>query len=520
MSSHDDLPGRMSQTHDLNDLQRRVQRESSACGTSSRFTSFVVFNQKIRSLPLRYLRHGFIALSIPAALVAGTVLPAAQPKKVIAPVAAAYAVQSGLTAYQGDGVVAGEAVDDEFVFSEGSSSLGSPSNTPYAPVAVGVANLRQGPGTSFARVAKLSQGQTVRLLGRSKDWYKVQTKNGTTGWLHTEVVDVSSKVSNKLTVISAKNQSASKVKIAKTTDSNVNLRGGPGTGHEIVTKLQEGVKVEVLGQQEGWFKVATPNGTVGWVTDDYLKVQAAVVAEAPAAKPAAKPAANGAIVAQINDSRVNLRKGPDTQFRSYGKMAEGTSVTVLGRNGDWVQVRSPKGTVGWVAVDLVTVPVATNEIPVVTDVPALPKVEAKPVVEAGPPAAAVSAPSAAASHEAAGIALQFVGTRYVYGGASPRGFDCSGLTQYVYRQLGVSLPHKASLQFSTRYGQRVSMNDLAPGDLVFFKNTAGRGITHVSLYVGNGMMVSANTPRTGVQYVSIYSRYWQSHYAGAIRPFR
>ncbi len=188
MSSHDDLPGRMSQTHDLNDLQRRVQREAS-CGTSSRFTSFVVLNQKIRSLPLRYLRHGFIALSIPAALVAGTVLPTAQPKMGIAPVAAAFAVQSGLAAYQGDGAVADEAADNEFVFSEGSSALGSPSNTPYAPVAVGVANLRQGPGTSFARVAKLSQGQTVRLLGRSKDWYKVQTRNGTTGWLHTEVVN-------------------------------------------------------------------------------------------------------------------------------------------------------------------------------------------------------------------------------------------------------------------------------------------------------------------------------------------
>jgi cell wall-associated NlpC family hydrolase len=90
----------------------------------------------------------------------------------------------------------------------------------------------------------------------------------------------------------------------------------------------------------------------------------------------------------------------------------------------------------------------------------------------------------------------------------------------VYRQLGISLPHKASMQFSTRYGQKVGFGDLAAGDLVFFANTAGRGITHVALYVGNGMMVSANTPRTGVQYVSINSNYWRSHYAGAIRPFR
>ena len=56
------------------------------------------------------------------------------------------------------------------------------------------------------------------------------------------------------------------------------------------------------------------------------------------------------------------------------------------------------------------------------------------------------------------------------------------------------------------------------GDLVFFASTAGRGITHVGLYVGGGRMVTANSPRTGVQLQSIHSHYWLSHFAGAIRP--
>jgi cell wall-associated NlpC family hydrolase len=126
------------------------------------------------------------------------------------------------------------------------------------------------------------------------------------------------------------------------------------------------------------------------------------------------------------------------------------------------------------------------------------------------------------SHDAAELALQHVGARYRYGGASPRGFDCSGLTMYVYAQLGVELPHKASAQINERFGQRIAaIEELAPGDLVFFQRTTrARGITHVALYVGDGMMVSANSPKTGVQHVSIHGAYWQSRFAGGLRPYR
>ncbi len=93
---------------------------------------------------------------------------------------------------------------------------------------------------------------------------------------------------------------------------------------------------------------------------------------------------------------------------------------------------------------------------------------------------------------------------------------------YVYQQLGVKLPHRASAQLNDRYGQRIQgLEELAPGDLVFFKRTTkARGITHVALYVGDGMMVSANSPRTGVQHVSIHSSYWRSRFAGGLRPYR
>ena len=155
--------------------------------------------------------------------------------------------------------------------------------------------------------------------------------------------------------------------------------------------------------------------------------------------------------------------------------------------------------------------------------------EAAPAPEAAPAAEAAAAPVAAPVEDegarleargirAADIARTLVGSRYRYGAAGPRAFDCSGLTLYIYRQLGITLPHKARSQFNARYGTIIrSMNDLKPGDLVFYKNTAGRGITHAAIYVGNGKMVTANSPRQGVRLSSIHDSYWRRHWAGGLR---
>ena len=87
-----------------------------------------------------------------------------------------------------------------------------------------------------------------------------------------------------------------------------------------------------------------------------------------------------------------------------------------------------------------------------------------------------------------GIAERYLGTPYVWGGASPSGFDCSGLTMYVYAQVGVSLPHSSYAQYGM--GVPVSQSNLQPGDLVFFY-----GLGHVGIYIGGGQYIHA--PHTG-----------------------
>ena len=108
-----------------------------------------------------------------------------------------------------------------------------------------------------------------------------------------------------------------------------------------------------------------------------------------------------------------------------------------------------------------------------------------------------------------GIAMQYLGTPYVWGGASPAGFDCSGFTMYVYGRMGVSLPHNAAAQYG--YGSPVSSGDLQPGDLVFFD-----GLGHVGLYIGGGQFIHA--PHTGdVVKISSISGWYASTYVGARR---
>jgi cell wall-associated NlpC family hydrolase len=125
--------------------------------------------------------------------------------------------------------------------------------------------------------------------------------------------------------------------------------------------------------------------------------------------------------------------------------------------------------------------------------------------------ASTPAPTAPASGKAA-IAVRYamaqIGKSYVYGAAGPDSFDCSGLTMMAWQQAGVSLPHSAASQMS--YGTPVSSSQLQPGDLVFYYSP----VSHVGMYIGNGMIVHAANPGDGVTTAPVNSM----PYSGAVRP--
>lgn len=113
-----------------------------------------------------------------------------------------------------------------------------------------------------------------------------------------------------------------------------------------------------------------------------------------------------------------------------------------------------------------------------------------------------------------GLALKYRGWRYVWGGSSPAtGFDCSGFTQWVFGQFGVSLPRTSFAQWNA--GPHVALANLAPGDLVFF-TTYGVFANHVGIYLGNDQFISAATPSQGVIVQSLNTSYWQSAFDGGV----
>ncbi|HEY3765551.1 MAG TPA: NlpC/P60 family protein [Gaiellales bacterium] len=108
-------------------------------------------------------------------------------------------------------------------------------------------------------------------------------------------------------------------------------------------------------------------------------------------------------------------------------------------------------------------------------------------------------------------ALQQIGVPYVWGGASPQGFDCSGLVMWLYAHHDVALPHFAASQY--HLGPPVAKADLRPGDLVFFNH-----LDHVAMYIGNGWVVQA--PHTGdwVRMTPFSLKWFQTTYVGAMQP--
>lgn len=115
-------------------------------------------------------------------------------------------------------------------------------------------------------------------------------------------------------------------------------------------------------------------------------------------------------------------------------------------------------------------------------------------------------------------AQSLLGTKYVSGGESPRGFDCSGFVKYVYSFAGVKLARTAADQASN--GVHVDKSSLQPGDLVFFSYYGSKGIGHSGIYLGNNKFIHAENRAKGVVITDINSSYYLKNYKGARRVLR
>lgn len=201
------------------------------------------------------------------------------------------------------------------------------------------------------------------------------------------------------------------------------------------------------------------------------------------------PRSNALSSGTVAASALNMRSGPGTGYRIIATLARGTYGTVLSQSNGWYKISTSRGT-GWVFGSYF-------------------RVGGTATVSAAAPASNI-----------ASIARSLVGRPYVYGATGPYAFDCSGFTQYVFRQAGISISRTTETQYYTRGTRIRSYSGLQAGDLVFFANTYKPGISHVGIYLGNGQMVHAGSSKTGVNITNINYAYWTSRFAGGIRAYR
>ncbi len=260
------------------------------------------------------------------------------------------------------------------------------------------------------------------------------------------------------------------------TGSSVRMRSGPSTTSSILTMLDTDYKVAVTGSApEGWYAIAY-NGNSGYVSADYLSVVSGDF-ESPG---------------RLNASDVNVRADATTESGTVGHVTTGNGVTVTSLKNGWYGVTLSNGTNGYIRSDFVDL------------------------------TASLSGGSSSGNGGIVSTAMQYRGVPYVYGGASPSGFDCSGFTMYVYKQFGVSLPHTATGQWQSGKGTRIySIGELAAGDLVFFNDpsrNAGKACSHAGIYIGDGQLVHASSSRSkGVIVSSLTSGYYNQYFVGGLR---
>lgn len=307
----------------------------------------------------------------------------------------------------------------------------------------------------------------------------------------------------------------------------LNIRQKPSEDAEIVGKLYKGAVGIVLKEvDDGWTKIES--GTVtGWVNNDY--VVRGKKAESYANKVCKKKA-------KVMTETLRVREKPDTDSTIVTLIGINEEMQVLQEKGDWVAVKVDEDLKGYVSKEYVKIEfdfdyatsleeerlaelvemreqeeenvnrqyvVQSEQQSQSQGVRQELKEEQKQTNNESNNASSGGQQTSSSRQKIVDYAVQFVGNPYVYGGTSlTNGTDCSGFTQGIYRHFGVSINRTSREQANN--GKAVSLDNVKPGDLIFYKN--GSTIGHVALYIGDGKVVHASSERVGITISNMYYR--------------
>lgn len=227
----------------------------------------------------------------------------------------------------------------------------------------------------------------------------------------------------------------------------------------------------------------------------------------------------------VTSDGINFRQEPNTDSKILKTFLQNAKVTILLEEGNWYKVKhnDQEGYIlkMYVSEKKVTVTsrsAESREKETTTATQTSTKTSETTTTQTTSKETTTTSQTSSKGSQIVALAKKYVGCKYVYGGSSPSGFDCSGFTMYLYKQFGVSLPHSATAQ--SKKGTKVEKANLQPGDIVFFKNyRTNTGIGHCGIYIGNNQFIHASTEKTGVITSSLNSSSYQKRYVTAVRFF-
>lgn len=371
-------------------------------------------------------------------------------------------------------------------------------------------------------------GEKVDIVGLEGDWYKVSFKNKT-GYIYKDYLTPDGEVttsdkSNENT--SDATQSPEVSTTPETTNDKAMELGNvvnketsayllPNFTSTKIEKVNKDQEIKLITTMANWAKIEI-NEKEAWIPKTFLMKEVSVETNKTTEQQPEKtteektneqqqqqqpeqttqPAVNKAAYISSNAS-AHFRSGPSTSSQSLGKLPKNTKITITGEENGWYKV-SYNGKDGYISKSLVT----EGEPPATTS--------SRSQEE---PRSATT--TSASSNSVVQVAESYAGSKYVSGGSSPSGFDCSGFTQYVYGKCGITLSRTSYTQATQ--GTAVNKSELQPGDLLLFHYYGSSSIGHVGIYVGNGKFIHAANSNRGVVYDSIESGYYADNYAGARR---
>ncbi|OHX28813.1 C40 family peptidase [Bacillus mycoides] len=402
---------------------------------------------------------------------------------------------NGQTGYVSSQFVSGASSNTGSTSNSNNEATVQPASGNYT-VNVSSLRVRTGPSTSHPTVGSVKQGQVVQVVGEVQDWFKINYA-GQTAYLSKDYV---TKGGSNENVTQGNNQEQNNNGTVQTggtyvvNATSLRVRTGPAAYHSVIGGVLNGTTLNVVGSENGWFKV-NYQGKTGYVSSEFVKF----VKGGTATPEQPKQPDQGAIGDYyINASALNVRSGEGTNYRIIGALPQGQKVQVISENSGWSKINY-NGQTGYIGTRFL------SKTPVGGAVDNKPNDNQNNNQNNNNN----NTNNSGDSSSLLAYAKSMQGVPYVWGGTSANGVDCSGYIYHVFKKFG----HNISRQSVAGYWSSLSQtSNPQPGDLIYFKDTYKKGPSHMGIYLGGGSFIQSGDK--GVAIASLNNSYWKSHFLG------